>query len=148
MVQVMCHLLITQHGPLLSLHILGSNWTTCRVPVVPLVKFLLAHVSHFGWSRCHFFIGPCVVFLLVHVAWPQYPVCLSFSRPRVMMLYVRVSVFYWATCRALSYRGVFFWFNHMAGQICTMYLVCIGPSVMSWLLHMSFTGSSTFQILI
>jgi hypothetical protein len=64
----MCHLLIAQRGHLWFLHVSGSSWTTCRVPIVPHVSFLLAHVSCCGWIMCHFFIGPCVVFLLVHMA--------------------------------------------------------------------------------
>ena len=134
-------------GHLWFLHVLGSYWTTCQDLVVPHVSFLLAHVSCCDWVTCHFFIGPSVVFLLVHVAWPQYPTCLSFTRPRVSMLYVRVSVFYWATCRALSYPCFFFWFGHVVGWIYTTYFICIGPHGLSWLLHISFTGSSTCQIL-
>ena len=139
----MWHLLIAQRSHIWFLHVLGYYWTTCRDPIVPHVSFLLAHVSCCGWVTCHFFIGPSVIFLLVHVAWPQYPACLSFTRPRVSMLYVCVSLFYWTTCHALSYPCVFFRFDHMVGWICTTYFVCIGPRALSWLLHVSFTGSST-----
>ena len=143
-----CHLLIAQRDHLWFLHVSGSYWTTCRDHVVPHVSFLLAYVSCCCWIKCHFFIGPSVVFLLVHVAWPQYPACLSFTRPRVSMLYIHVSVFYWATCRALSSPHFFVSFDHVVRWICTTYFICISPRALSWLLHVSFIGSSTCQILI
>ena len=43
-----CHLLIAQRGHLWFLHVLGSYWTTCRVPIIPHVSFLWAHVSCYG----------------------------------------------------------------------------------------------------
>ena len=113
-------------------HMLVFYWHTCHVAVRSHVNSSLDQVSYFYWSTWHDHNIPC----------------LSFTRPCVSMLYVHVSVFYWATCRALSYPCFFCWFNHMVGWICTTYFICISPRALSWLLHVSFTCSSTCQILI
>jgi hypothetical protein len=121
-----CHLLITQRSHLwLFLHVSGSCWTTCRVPGVPHVSFLLTHVSYCGWIMCHFFIRPCVIFLLVHVAvsysttshGADCPRFVFFIRPRVLTTSFHVSDFN-------------------------------SPHVVSRLFHVSCTSSSTYRIFI
>jgi hypothetical protein len=120
-----CHLLIAQHGHLWFLHVSGSYWTMCRVPVVPHISFLWAHVSCCGWITCHFFIGPYGVFLLVyvvvsystthhdtvrsrfaflfgHVAWRHLSTCWIFNSPHVMLWLFHVSCTSSSTCRALA----------------------------------------------
>jgi hypothetical protein len=108
---------------------IGSYWTTCQIPVIPHVSFLLAHMSCCGWVVCHFFIGPYVIFLLVHVAisysttrhgavcpcfiflfghvaWQLPSMCLIFNRPHVVPSYF--------TYHALVHPRVAFLFDHVA----------------------------------
>ena len=82
----MCHLLIAQRGYLWFLHVSGSYWTTCRVPIIPHVSFLLAGVSCCRWITCHFFIGPCVILLLVHMSISYLTTCHDVVRPCVVFI--------------------------------------------------------------
>ena len=86
-----CHLLIAQRGHLWFLHVLGSYWTMCHVPVVPHVSFLWAHLSCCGWITCHIFIGPCGIFLLVHMAVSYSTTCHGTVRPHFVFLFSHVA---------------------------------------------------------
>ena len=85
----MCLLCIAQHDHLWFLHVLGSYWTMCWVPIVSHVSFLLPHMSCCGWIMCHFFIGPCVIFY-----WSTW---LFLIGPRVTALSIHISYFYSTT---------------------------------------------------
>ena len=148
MVWVMCHLLITQHGPLLSLHILGSNWTTCRVPVVPLVMcfigtrvaFWLEQVSLLHWTMCRIFIGPCGVTTIPCMSFFYSITCHNVVRSRVSILLGHVSRSELPTC-------LFLIWPHDRTDL--YHIFCLyWPTYPVWLLHVSFTSSSICQILV
>jgi hypothetical protein len=118
--------------------------SSCMFQVLtrPSVGTLLFHMSVFcGWVMCHFFIGPSVIF---------------FIGPHGVTKILRVSFFYSTTCLDVVRPFVSILLGHVSspelprflfliqpcGRICTIYFVCIGLRVVSWLLHVSFTGSS------
>ena len=124
-----CHLLIAQRGDLWFLHVSGSYWTMCRVPVVPHINFYwhtchvavgsrvtssLDHVSYFYWSTWPFLIQPHVMVLFVHVLFFYSATWLDGFLPRVGFLLAHVSCHGYFTCHALVRPCVAFLFDHMA----------------------------------
>jgi hypothetical protein len=100
MLQVTCHLLIGQPGPLWCLHVSGSYCTMCQVLFFHLSVFTgtrfvlpLAHVSILNWIMCHIFIGPRGHFLFDHAS-RCYPSTFHFLIwPRRLMTSFHVSDF-------------------------------------------------------
>jgi hypothetical protein len=144
-----CQRLIAQRGHLWFLHVSGSYWTTCQVPVVPHVSFLLAHVSYYSWITCHFFIGPCVVFLLVHVAVSYLTMCHGAIRPRFVFLFGHVASRLSFMCRILiahvsspDYCACHAWFIHVSYFYLIMWLVLVLPRGVQSIHHRSNSRSS------
>jgi hypothetical protein len=98
-----CHLLITQRSHLwLFLHVSGSCWTTCRVPGVPHVSFLLTHVSYWVTElTVH-----VLYFLFGHVSWRLPSTC------RILIAHMSCPDYF--TCHALVRPPIAFLFDHVA----------------------------------
>jgi hypothetical protein len=127
--------LVLAHFRFLTDHVSGPCCSTCQISIGTRVVLQLGHVSLLHWTKCHIFIDPRGVTTMPHVSFFYLTTCLDVVRPRVSILLGHVSHPELPT-------------YHMVGWICTTYFICIGPRALSWLLHVSFTSSSTCQILI
>jgi len=132
--------LVLAHFRFLLDHVSGSYCSTCQFSIGTRVMLWLGHMSLLHWTKCRIFIGPCGMTTIPHVTFFYSTTCLNSIRPHVSILLGHMSRPELPMC--------LFWFDHMVGRICTTYFVCISPCALSWLLHVSFTGSSMCQILI
>jgi hypothetical protein len=136
----MCHFVIGQRGHLWFLHVSGSYWITCRVPVVPHVSFLLAHVSCCGRSKCHFFIGPCHIFIGPRGV-------TIYNTSRVFLLLDHVSRCCTSACQYFIGPRVVTWATHVFFYLTTWQDRFV-PYIWFVLAHMSYPGTYTCYSLV